>query len=72
MQSTYLDVQELLSQHWWALIDWLSRSIEHSAEHLDTHWHAEHITSELASGGHVVDVGGSFEDLYSPWSGMLK
>jgi len=60
---TYLDVEEFLSEHWWALINWLSRTIENSAQHFYAHRHAEYITSELTGGSEIVDIGGSFEDL---------
>ena len=55
-KDTYLDIEELLCKYWWALIDWGSGTIEHSAKHFDTHWHPEHIAGEFASGAQVVDV----------------
>ena len=60
---TYLDVQELLSKYWRALIDWVSRPIEHSSQHFHTHGHFERVSCEFAGGGQVVDIRGAFKDL---------
>ena len=61
--NTYLDVKEVLSQDWRAIVDWSTLSVELTAKHFSTDGHAEHITSELTMGVGVVDVGGTLEDL---------
>ena len=60
---TYLDIEELLGEHWGSVVDWVTRSIEGSTKHFNAHWHPEYITGELASRGHVIDIGGTFENL---------
>lgn len=72
---TYLDIKELLCEHRRSLIDWVTRSIEHSSQHFDTHWHSQDVTGELTCGSEVIDVGGSFEDLQTKvrrerWGGL--
>ena len=61
--GTYLDIEELLGQHWWAVINWLARAIENSTKHFDTHGHSEDISSELTSSALVVDTWSTFENL---------
>ena len=61
--DTYLNIQEFLSQHWRSVINWVTGSIESSTKHFNTHWHSKYITSELASSGHVIDIGGTLENL---------
>ena len=61
--ETYLDIEEILGEHGWTMIDWGSLTIELATKHLSGDGHAEHITSELAMSVGVVDVGGSFENL---------
>ena len=63
VKTTYLDVKELLSEDGWAIVDWLSGTVEDSSQHFNAHWHSKDITGELTGGGQVVDVGGSFENL---------
>lgn len=63
LYDTYLDIEELLGQYWRTLINWLTRTIEHSSKHFNTHGHSEDITSELTGGAHVINTGGTFEDL---------
>lgn len=58
-----LDIEELLGEHWWTLINWLARAIENSTKHFDTHGHSKDISSELASGALVVDACCTFENL---------
>ena len=61
--STYLDIEELLGQHWWTVINWLARAIENSTKHFDTHRHAQDISSELTGCALVVDATCAFENL---------
>jgi len=61
--STYLDIEELFREHWGSMVDWVSRTVEGSTKHFNTHGHSEYITGELASGGHVIDIGGTLENL---------
>jgi hypothetical protein len=58
-----LDIEELLGQHWWTVINWLARAIENSTKHFDTHGHSKDISSELACGALVVDAACTFENL---------
>ena len=60
---TYLDVEELFSQHGRSVIDGLTGTIELAAQHFSGDWHSEHITGELAMGVLIVDVSSAFEDL---------
>lgn len=61
--STYLDIEEFLGKDWRSVIDWVSRSIECSTKHFNAHWHSEYVTGEFTSGGHVIDIGGTLENL---------
>ena len=63
MSTTYLNIEEILSEHWRTVVNWSSLSIELATKHLSTDWHAENVTSELATGVGVVDICGSFENL---------
>ena len=45
------------------MIDGNTLTIELATKHLGGDGHAEHIASELTMSVHVVDTGGSFEDL---------
>jgi hypothetical protein len=58
-----LDVEELLGEYWWSVIDWHTGPIELTTEHLSGDGHLQDITSELTTGVQVIDVGGSFENL---------
>lgn len=60
-----LDIEELLCEHWGSVVDWVTGSIEGSTKHFNAHWHPEYVTGELASRGHVVDIGGTLENLYN-------
>lgn len=61
--STYLNIKELFGEHGRSVVHWVSRSIESSTKHFYAHWHSEYITGELASGGHVINIGGTLENL---------
>jgi hypothetical protein len=63
VRDTYLDVEEFFGQDWRSMIDWVTRSVECSTKHFNTHWHSEYITSELASRMDVIDTGRTFENL---------
>jgi len=45
--SAYLDIEEVLSEHWGSVIDGNTGTIELATEHLSGDGHAEHITGEL-------------------------
>lgn len=70
--STYLNIEELFSQHGGSVVDWVSRSIESSTKHFNAHWHSEHITGELAGGRHVVNIGGTLENLMQHKKRMMR
>jgi len=59
-----LDIEELLSEYWRALIDWCSGTIEHSTEHFNTHGHSKDISREFTSSVQVINSCGAFENLY--------
>lgn len=62
--KTYLDIEEILGEHGWSVINGDTGAVELAAEHLSGDGHAEDITCELDVGLEVVDVGGAFENLY--------
>lgn len=62
---TYLDIEELLSEHRRTLVDGETGTIEGSTEHLNTHWHAHDITGELDSRTNIVDISSALENLQS-------
>lgn len=72
VHNTYLNIEELLSEHWRSVIDWVSGTVEGTTKHLNTHGHTEYITCELTSGGPVVNIGGSFEDLHAQNVGLVR
>lgn len=59
-----LDIEEILSKNWRTVVDGSSLTIELATKHLCGDRHAEHITSELTMGVSVVNVSGTFENLY--------
>jgi len=58
-----LDVQEVLSQDGWSVVNRHSRSIEGTTQHLVGDGHLEGGACELAMGVEVVDARGTLEDL---------
>jgi hypothetical protein len=64
-RSTYLDIEELLSEHRRSLVDGETGTIEGSTKHLNTHWHAHDITGELDGRADIVNIGGTLENLQS-------
>jgi len=60
-----LDIEELLGQDWWTLINWCSGTIEDSTEHFYAHWHTKYITGKLASSAEVINSCASLENLYN-------
>ena len=54
--GSYLDVQEFLCEYRWAMVDWLTRSIEGPSHHFDTDGHLQNVTSELAMSVQIVDA----------------
>jgi len=72
VNETYLDIKELFCQYWRTLINWLTRTIEHSTQHFNTHGHTEYITCKFTSGAHVVDTGSTFENLYTKSKWRLR
>lgn len=64
-RSTYLDIEELLSEHRRSLVDGETGTIEGSTEHLHAHWHAHDITGELDGRANIVNIGSALENLQS-------
>lgn len=60
---TYLNVEEVFGEYGRTVVNRLTLSIELATKHLSGDGHLEHITSELAMGVRVVDVGCAFKDL---------
>ena len=60
---TYLNVEEVFSEHGRAVVNGNTRTVELAAEHLCADWHPEHVTSELAVSVSVVDFRRAFENL---------
>jgi len=52
---TYLDIEEVLSEYGWSVVDGDAGTIELAAEHFSGDGHAEHVTCELDVGLEVVD-----------------
>jgi hypothetical protein len=51
-----LDIEKLFRKYGWSVILWLSRSIENSAKHFNTHWHSQYVTGEFYCGAQVIDT----------------
>jgi len=58
-----LDVEEVLSEHSGALINWDTGTVELTTQHFCGDRHAEHITSELDVSLQVIDIRSTFENL---------
>ena len=72
-RSTYLDIEELLSEHRRTLIDRGTGAIEGSTKHLNAHWHAHDITGELDGRAHIVNIGSALENLqFQKQSGLVS
>lgn len=62
-RSTYLDIEELFSEHRRTLIDRRTGAIKGSTKHLNAHWHAHDITGELDGRANIVNISSTFENL---------
>jgi len=58
------DIEEILSEYAWSLVDRLSGSVENTAEHVLAHRQFHDIACEFASGVSSIDSGCSFENLH--------
>jgi len=58
-----LDVKEVFSEHSGALINWDTRTVELTTQHLCGDRHTEHITSELDVSLQIIDIRSTFENL---------
>ena len=61
--STYLNIEEVLSEYWGSVVDRDTGTVELTAKHLGRDRHAEHVAGELNVGLEIVDVGSSLKNL---------
>ena len=61
--TTHLNVQEILGEDGWTVVDRLALTVELATKHLSGDGHLEDVAGELAMSVRVVNVSSSFKDL---------